>query len=785
MAYTFGEGTALSPRMSFDMDAQIYKGLNLAAQQERAKVAALAKKMSDAKLTDITGSGIHPLLRPAAQQNLAEGTAVMLTAAKSGQDPRVAGSPYEQRTKDLATDSKNLYDYESASPKDYLVNPNIQSYLRTGSAEGIDKELEQYPEQIRGYFDPRLNVRPVRRRDIKAELNNDYGFELNSDKYVAGPTQSFAGKDFQTAILNPQTQQEAAIRYASDPEVQLNIMADKRYKSIYDGFYKQAIDQKLPEAEASSYALIETIKTQMPSKPISDNRPVVNMPGAEAGKISTRENEFVNLARSKAGSAPVAAPFTLGKVTNIPLGTSTTISKAGLIRAFGEYDPKAIGFVEAKSGMLTQMPIAQKNIRVYDNGKLIDEIPAGDAIDDRQLELIKKTGVDVSAVKYKPAAVYQYEVSQPDPNNPNKTMQVKKYAVKTIQPGALGEMFSDSDRSKGVAGQYFNVHQQEADRLTNEYKASIQQRLEQEKQAKAAQKTAPAAPAAATKTPAVPPAKGTTVPPATKPAQTQKTPAAPKPVAPKNTPSSKVDSVPSNKITKGNSTFQIKPGAIKKKSDDAALIKAATPKKDSIITPAAPSATVTPAAPQVAGKGGVDSPGYNAKIASIAGKLGVKTDDIKQIFHHESNTNPKSGAGKSRGPVGLLQFTETTLRDEFGLTRKQVLDMSAEEQLDLVDKYLSKHKGKIKNVYDLSLATLYPTAITRPDDFVIGSEVSPQRAAEIGRINRGINNGKPFTKAQYKAWVKRNIKPGLEVTYLNSNKGNLQASNMVFKRNNN
>lgn len=774
MAYTFGEGTALSPRMSFDMDAQIYKGLNLAAQQERAKVAALAKKMSDAKLTDITGSGIHPLLRPAAQKNLAEGTAVMLTAARSGQDPRVAGSPYEQITKDLATDSKNLYDYESASPKDYLVNPNIQSYLRTGSAEGIDKELEQYPEQIRGYFDPRLNVRPVRRRDIKAELNDDYGFELNSDKYVAGPTQSFAGKDFQTAILNPQTQQEAAIRYASDPEVQLNIMADKRYKSVYDGFYKQAIDQKMPENEASSYALIETIKTQMPSKPISDNRPVVNMPGAEAGKISTRENEFVNLARSKAGSAPVAAPFTLGKVTNIPLGTSTTISKAGLIRAFGEYDPKAIGFVEAKSGMLTQMPIAQKNIRVYDNGKLIDEIPAGDAIDDRQLELIKKTGIDVSAVKYKPAAVYQYEVSQPDPNNPNKTMQVKKYAVKTIQPGALGEMFSDSDRSKGVAGQYFNVHQQEADRLTNEYKASIQQRLEQEKQAKAATKTDNTGNVAKTQTQQ---AKTDTIPKGT---------SQPKIPQGKNQPQKGGGtSTSKGAITKGNSTFQINSGAIKKKSDDATLNKVVTPKKDSIVTPAAPATAVTPATPQVAGKGGVDSPGYNAKIASIAGKLGVKTDDIKQIFHHESNTNPKSGAGKSRGPVGLLQFTETTLRDEFGLTRQQVLDMSAEEQLDLVDKYLSKHKGKIKNVYDLSLATLYPTAITKPDDFVIGSEVSPARAAEIGRINRGINNGKPFTKAQYKAWVKKNIKPGLEVTYLNSNKGKLQASNMVFKRNNN
>jgi hypothetical protein len=289
-------------------------------------------------------------------------------------------------------------------------------------------------------------------------------------------------------------------------------------------------------------------------------------PGAESAKPSTSNIGDLSLMRTK-GSVTKPTSFTVGVATNIPLGTSTIIPKAGLLRTVGDYNGTAPGFITAKSGMLTQMPIAQQDITITKEGGEKYVIKAGDGIDNEQLEALKKTGTNPSAVKYQPVAVYEYEVNQPDPNNPNKTIAAKKYAIRKIQPGAMNEMFSPQDVNKGVANQYYQLHSGEADRLTGEYKASIQQRLEQEKQAKAAQQTAPAAPAAAPaiKTPAVPPAKGTTVPPATKPAQPQKTPAAPKPVTPKNTPSNKVDSVPSNKIIKGNSTFQVKPGTIKKK----------------------------------------------------------------------------------------------------------------------------------------------------------------------------------------------------------------------------
>lgn len=726
MAYTFGEGSALSPKMSFDMDAQIYKGLNMAAQQERAKLAALSKKMSDAKLIDITGSNIHPLLRQSAQQNLTEGTAAMFTAARSGQDPRAIGYQYQQRAENLTADSDRLYNYEKSSSKDFLVDPNIQASLRVGSSEGVDKALEAYDERIRPYLDPRLNPSPIRRRSIEDELKNDFSFDLTSGDYVPGPVQSFNGKDYQTAQLRPEVQEATAIRYASDPEIQFNILADKKYKVEYDALYKKAIESKMPEDKAQSYALIETIKMHMPTKALTDNS--IKFPGSEGLKPTSSNIGVVNLERRK-GTSTVSTPFTFGLATNIPLGTATTIPKAGLIKTIGEYDPDAKGFITAKSGMLSQMPIAQQNITITrSDGKKSEKyvVKAGDALDDEQIAALKKTGVNLAAVKYQPVAVYEYEVPAPDPNNPSRTIQMKKYAIGKVQPGATNEMFSSQDISKGVASSYYQMHQKEADKLTKEYQTAIKQRLAEEKQAKTTTKTAEVKTTQGQK-------------------QTQKTGG---------------DVIPKGTILKGNNTF-------KKKTEDVTST-----------TPTTKQVDVAPATSQVAGKGGVDSPGYNTKVSQIAAKMNLKPDDIRQIFHQESSTNPQSGIKKSRGAVGLLQFTEIARKD-LNVTRDQVLKMSAEEQLDLVDRYLSRYKEKVKNIYDLSLATIYPNAISKSDDFVIGSEVSPARAAEIGRENKGINNGKPFTKAQYKSWVKKNIKPGLNVT----DENNLQASNMVLNNN--
>ena len=790
MAYTFGEGSALSPKMSFDMDAQIYKGLNMAAQQERAKLAALSKKMSDAKLIDITGSNIHPLLRQDAQQNLTEGTAAMFTAAKSGQDPRGIGYQYQQRAENLTADSDRLYNYEKSSSKDFLVDPNIQAALRVGSKEGIDKALEAYDERIRPYLDPRLNPSPIRKRSIEDELSKDFSFDLTSGDYVPGPVQSFNGKDYQTAQLRPEVQESTAIRYASDPEIQFNILADKKYRAEYDSFYKSAIENKMTDEQAQSYALVETIKSHMPTKALTDNS--IKFPGSEGLKPTSSNIGIVNLQRTK-GTSTVTAPFSFGLATNIPLGTATTIPKAGLIKTIGDYDPDAKGFITAKSGMLSQMPIAQQNITITREGGEKYTIKAGDALDDEQIAALKKTGVNPSAVKYQPVAVYEYEVPAPDPNNPSRTIQMKKYAIGKVQPGATNEMFSSQDISKGVASSYYQMHQKEADKLTKEYEATIKQRLAEEKQAKAT-----AAPVATT--PTVPQQSSKTV---TQSADTSKTaaPQTAKPVAQQKIATPKV---PQTKTT--TPTLKVNPNSPFKKKDDTKTIN--SPKTPTASQPAlkvSPSSPIlktqpkdtvgtqkvaTPSSPQVAGKGGVDSPGYNSKLDKIASNIGLKADDVRQIIYHESKNNPMAMAKKKvngnwvddpDGAVGLLQFTRIA-REDLGVTRDQILKMSAEEQLELVDKYLERHKKKVKNIYDLSLVTIYPKAIGMSDDFVIGSEVSPKRAAEIGRQNQGINNGKPFTKGQYKAWVKKNIKPGLQVTYANSKKG-LLASGMILNNN--
>lgn len=69
-------------------------------------------------------------------------------------------------------------------------------------------------------------------------------------------------------------------------------------------------------------------------------------------------------------------------------------------------------------------------------------------------------------------------------------------------------------------------------------------------------------------------------------------------------------------------------------------------------------------------------------------------------------------------------------------TMSKMRSMSNIEQLDLVYKYYKKFKGKIDSFEKLYLITFYPAAIGKPDNYIIGSEVSAQRAKKIGEQNK-------------------------------------------------
>ena len=78
------------------------------------------------------------------------------------------------------------------------------------------------------------------------------------------------------------------------------------------------------------------------------------------------------------------------------------------------------------------------------------------------------------------------------------------------------------------------------------------------------------------------------------------------------------------------------------------------------------------------------------KVKQIAKRLNCDYKDLIGLMNSESGLNPKARNKRSRA-TGLIQFMPSTAR-ELGTSVDSILNMSAIEQLDYVEKYLQKAK---------------------------------------------------------------------------------------------
>ena len=156
-------------------------------------------------------------------------------------------------------------------------------------------------------------------------------------------------------------------------------------------------------------------------------------------------------------------------------------------------------------------------------------------------------------------------------------------------------------------------------------------------------------------------------------------------------------------------------------------------------TPAAPPAA-TPAAALASGPvPGIEklSPQFRAKAQLIANRLGVNLDDFYRVMHFETG-GEFSPATKNRmgsGATGLIQFTKRTA-ERLGTTTEALAQMTPEQQLDYVEKYLAPHKGKLGNLKDLYLSILYPAAMGKSDETVL---FTPDKNPLEYRQNAGLD----------------------------------------------
>ena len=109
-------------------------------------------------------------------------------------------------------------------------------------------------------------------------------------------------------------------------------------------------------------------------------------------------------------------------------------------------------------------------------------------------------------------------------------------------------------------------------------------------------------------------------------------------------------------------------------------------------------------------------------VQDLANKYGVSRDDFLTIFSLETiKTFSPCILNRNNYAIGLIQFTERTLEDDIKVSFDEISLMTRVEQLEYVDKYLSKYKSDIKDLSSLYLAVFLPSIIDESsnEDFVI------------------------------------------------------------------
>lgn len=119
------------------------------------------------------------------------------------------------------------------------------------------------------------------------------------------------------------------------------------------------------------------------------------------------------------------------------------------------------------------------------------------------------------------------------------------------------------------------------------------------------------------------------------------------------------------------------------------------------------------------------------KIIAISEDLEINPDDLMGVMAFESGFNSQIKNGNA---TGLIQFLPSTA-ESVGTTVEGLERMTAIEQLDYVYKYYSPYKGKLKDIYDVYMVTLWPEAVGKENDYVLYREGDDSYNA-----NKGLDN---------------------------------------------
>lgn len=138
------------------------------------------------------------------------------------------------------------------------------------------------------------------------------------------------------------------------------------------------------------------------------------------------------------------------------------------------------------------------------------------------------------------------------------------------------------------------------------------------------------------------------------------------------------------------------------------------------------------------------------KVKSISKKLLIEPDWLMAVMWKESKLNPQA-VNTTTNATGLIQFMPSTAQG-LGTSTTALKNMSNIEQLDYVYKYYRPYVTKLNSYPDLYLATFFPKALGKSDDYVM--QTSSLSASTIARQNPAIDINKDgkITVAEFKQY---------------------------------
>lgn len=105
------------------------------------------------------------------------------------------------------------------------------------------------------------------------------------------------------------------------------------------------------------------------------------------------------------------------------------------------------------------------------------------------------------------------------------------------------------------------------------------------------------------------------------------------------------------------------------------------------------------------------------KVSNIACELEIDPDDLMAVMAFESGFNP-AAKNPNSSATGLIQFM-SNVAISLGTTTEDLSGMSNIEQLDYVYKYYKPYAGKMSDLGDVYMVTLWPAAVGKSNDYAI------------------------------------------------------------------